>query len=121
MPLAPEISNFGDEDHNSGETGLTIDGGGFGAFPGEAWIYQNSDRTGNADQLTVDTWNDIELSGVDIPSSLNNSSGTVYLFVMREDLAWSQGYSFTLTVTSTAISISGYWLWRMYRGARLCY
>jgi hypothetical protein len=95
MALAPEISAFGDDLHEPGETGLTISGGGFGAFPGSAWIYQNADRSGAADELIVGSWNDIELS-VDIPGSLNNSEGTAYLFVQREDLAWSQGYQFAL-------------------------
>lgn len=95
MP-APEILAFGDGDHEAGETGLTIDGGGFGAFPGSAWIYENANRTGDADELTIAAWNDIELSGVEIPGSPNNATGTRYLFVQREDLAWSQGFSFTL-------------------------
>lgn len=97
MPLAPEISAFGDGEHSPGLTGITIDGGGFGAFPGSAWIYENSDRSGNSDQLTIDTWNDIQLS-VDIPSSLTNIAGTRYLFVQREDLAWSQPFSFSLEI-----------------------
>ena len=68
MP-APEISVFGDGDHQIGESGLTIDGGGLGAFPGSAWVYQNSNRSGASDELVIGTWNDIELSGVDIPGS----------------------------------------------------
>lgn len=105
MALAPEISSFGDEDHEEGETGLTIDGGGFGAFPGSAWMYENADRSGLADQLTVGAWNDIRLSGVAIPSTPNNSPGTVYLFVQREDLAWSQGFSFTLSDETPVVII----------------
>lgn len=97
MALAPEIASFGDGNHEEGETGLAITGGGFGAFAGSAWIYQNADRTGLSDQLTVGTWNDIQLSGVEIPASPNNATGTVYLFVQREDLAWSQGFAFTLS------------------------
>lgn len=96
MALAPEISAFGDGDHVEGETGLTIDGGGFGAFPGSVWMYESADRTGEADELTVGAWNDIQLTGVEIPASPNNSAGTAYLFVQREDLAWSQGFEFTL-------------------------
>lgn len=105
MALAPEISSFGDGNHQEGATGLTISGGGFGAFPGSAWIYQNADRTGLADQLTVGAWNDIEISGVEIPANPNNDPGTVYLFVEREDLAWSQGFAFTLSVGDTVIII----------------
>lgn len=97
MALAPEISSFGDEDHEEGESDLAIDGGGFGAFPGSAWMYQNADRTGLADELTVGVWNDIQLTGVEIPATPNNAPGTVYLFVQREDLAWSQGFIFTLS------------------------
>jgi len=97
MP-APELSAFGDGSHVSGETGLTVEGGGFGAFPGSLWIYENADRTGDADELTVGDWNDIELSGVEIPGSLNNAAGTRYLFLEREDLAWSQGLAFTLAL-----------------------
>jgi hypothetical protein len=98
MPLAPEISAFGDGDHETGETGLTIDGGGFGAFPGFVWIYQNEDRTGSTDQLIPGAWNDIQISMISIPSSVNNQAGTRYLFVQREDLAWSQGFGFTLSI-----------------------
>lgn len=97
MALAPEIASFGDGNHQDGETGLTILGGGFGAFPGSAWIYQNADRTGLSDQLTVGTWNDIELSGVEIPATPNNAAGTVYLFVQHESTEWSQGFQFTLS------------------------
>jgi hypothetical protein len=97
MALAPEIASFGDGNHQIGATGLSIAGGGFGAFPGAAWIYAAADRSGAADQLTVGTWNDITLSGVEIPASPNNVAGTVYLFVMREDLAWSQAFTFTLS------------------------
>lgn len=96
MSLAPEVSSFGDGNHAAGESGLSIDGGGFGAFPGSAWIYQNADRSGLEDQLTVGAWNDIQLSGVAMPASPANSAGTVYLFVQREDLAWSQAFQFTL-------------------------
>lgn len=96
MP-APEISAFGDGSHDAGAAGIEIDGGGFGAFPGSVWIYQNEDRTGDADELTVNSWNDIQID-VDIPGSLNNSNGTRYLFVLREDLAWSLGFSFVLGV-----------------------
>lgn len=96
MPLAPEIRAFGDANHESGETGLTIDGAGFGAFPGAAWLFENPDRTGLSDELVVGNWNDIQLTGVDIPAVTNNAAGTVYLFVMREDLAWSQGFAINL-------------------------
>jgi hypothetical protein len=105
MALAPEISSFGDGDHEEGETGLAIDGGGFGAFPGSAWMYQNADRSGLADELTVGAWNDIQLSGVEIPASPNNSPGTVYLFVQRDDLAWSQGLEFTLTDSEAPVIV----------------
>lgn len=110
MP-APEISAFGDGAHDAGTAGIDIDGGGFGAFPGSAWIYASSDRTGNSDQLTVNSWNDIQIN-VDIPASLNNSDGTRYLFVQREDLAWSQGFEFTLgesTADAPTTSLTGIW------------
>lgn len=105
MSLAPEISAFGDGSHEAGEGGLAVDGGGFGAFPGSAWIYQNTDRSGQADQLTVGAWNDIQLSGVALPASPNNSAGIVYLFVQREDLAWSQGFEFTLVGEGESVTI----------------
>ena len=94
MP-APEVSAFGDGSHAPGASGLTINGGGFGAFPGSAWIFENDDRSGDADELTVNDWNDIALD-VDIPASLNNAAGTRYLRVQREDLAWSNALAFTL-------------------------
>lgn len=95
MP-APDITSFGDGSHEVGETGLSILGAGFGAFPGSVWMYQNSDHTGLSDQLTVGAWDDLTIAGVSIPASTNNSAGTVYLFVEREDLALSQAFEFTL-------------------------
>lgn len=97
MPLSPSITNFGDESHQEGESGLTIDGAGFGPFAGEVWMYASSDRTGAADQLTQSGWNDMQITGVSIPGTPNNSPGTVHLFVKRTDLAWSFPYPFTLT------------------------
>ena len=93
---APFITNFGDEAHDPGETGLTIDGQDFGFFPGQAWMYATSSRTGAADQLTVGTWTEQQLTGVEIPASPNNAEGTVYLFVQNENLDWSFPYAFTL-------------------------
>ena len=107
MPLGPDISNFGDESHEPGELALTIQGGGFGAFPGGAWIYENDDRTGNADELVVGTWNDLELGSVSIPESLNNTAGTRFLFVQHENLAWSPPYTFTLESVAVASTAKG--------------
>jgi hypothetical protein len=96
MALAPEIAAFGDGEHAIGETGLTISGGGFGAFPGIVWMFENADGSGEADELDIVSWNDIAIA-VDIPETLNNAPGTVYLVVEREDLAWSLPFEFTLT------------------------
>lgn len=98
MP-APELSAFGDGSHSAGDSGLSVDGGGFGAFPGSLWIVENSDGSGAADELTVGAWNDIALSGVEIPGSLTNTAGTRYLRLLREDLAWSNTLAFTLSTT----------------------
>lgn len=68
-------------------------------------MYANADLTGAADQLTVGAWNDIQLTGVEIPAAPNNVPGTVYLFVEREDLAWSQGFEFVLTDSDAVIII----------------
>lgn len=107
MP-APEVSAFGDGAHDAGDSGIDVDGGGFGAFPGSVWIYATQERTGAADELTVNSWNDLQIN-VDIPGSLNNSDGTRYLFVQREDLAWSQGFAFTFgtAVAAPAIELTG--------------
>ena len=102
MSLAPELLSFGDGDHDYGATGLTVDGGGFGAFPGELWMFANADRSGAADQLTIGAWNDLQLTGVEIPASPNNAAGTVYLALLREDLAWSPSFGFTLADPSAA-------------------
>lgn len=108
MSLAPEISAFGDGTHDAGETGLAINGGGYGAFPGEVWMFENADRSGAADQLTVGgSWDDIQLSGIEIPASPNNAAGTVYLMVMREDLAWSNAFEFTLVIPATEAAFIG--------------
>ena len=93
---APVVSNFGDEDHRQGESALTIDGFQFGHFTGAAWVFQNANRTGNADELTVGTWGDMQLTGVEIPSSTNNVPGTVSLFVRTDGMVWSLPYTFTL-------------------------
>lgn len=95
MP-APSIVSFGDGDHEAGETGLVIAGANFGAFAGSAWIYENADLTGTTDELTIQSWADLSVT-VDIPASLNNTTGTRYLFLQREDLAWSFPFSFTLS------------------------
>lgn len=95
MP-APEISAFGDADHEMGETGLGVDGGGFGAFAGSLWIYENPDRTGDADELVFGEWSDLQVLGVQIPEDANNEPGTRYLYLQREDLAWSNAFEFTL-------------------------
>ena len=101
MPLAPVVWDFGDESHAAGATGLTVDGAGLGISAGELWMYQNADRSGSADQLTVGTWSMTQLTGVAIPETLNNSPGTVYLFAKRVDQAWSPAYQFTLEVGAT--------------------
>ncbi len=107
---APNISNFGDENHEEGETGLVVDGFSFGFDPGddsmagELWMYQNSNRSGNADQLTVGAggWSDMQLTGVAIPGAPNNAAGAVFLFVKRfGDNAWSLGYAFTLSAAGS--------------------
>lgn len=106
MALAPEISAFGDGNHEEGESGLTVDGGGFGAFPGSVWMFQNADGSGAADELTVaGAWNDIQIAGVAIPAAPNNAPGTVYLRVLREDLAWSQGFAFSLSASGGTVTV----------------
>lgn len=97
MALAPEIASFGDASHEEGETNLSVLGGGFGAFPGRVLMCQNADGSGLVDVLVISgAWSDIAISGIEIPASPNNATGTVYLIVEREDLAWSQGFAFTL-------------------------
>jgi len=86
---SPFITNFGDEAHEFGETGLIVDGQDFGFFPGELWMFENADRTGAADQLTVGTWGEQRLTGVAIPASPNNSEGVVFLAVLTENMDWS--------------------------------
>ena len=106
---SPSITNFGDESHEEGESGLTIDGAGLGPFAGTVWMYANSDRTGSSDQLTVadeSLWTDMQIPGVSIPASPNNSPGTVYLFVQRSDLAWSFPYEFTLVAAGNTKDVT---------------
>lgn len=99
MALAPEIASFGDLNHQKGESGLTIIGGGLGAFPGRVLMCQNADGSGLVDVLTVGgPWSDTSIAGIGIPVAPNNAPGTVYAIVEREDLAWSQALSFTLSV-----------------------
>lgn len=102
MP-APLISNFGDENHEEGETGLTATGFDFGpGFPveGTLWMFENADRSGQSDELTISGHTDMTISGIEIPASPNNSTGTVYLAFQRGgDLAWSNSYTFTLVAS----------------------
>lgn len=99
--VAPLITDFGDEDHEEGETGLTV--AGFDFFPGVAqqgtlWMFENADRSGQSDQLTIGTHTNNSIPGVAIPASPNNATGTVYLAFQRGgDMAWSNSYSFTLS------------------------
>lgn len=96
---APQVDSFGDGSHAPGASGITIAGAGFGPLAGSAWIYQNDDLTGSADELTVMSWADLEIV-VDIPGSLTNTAGTRYLFLQRSDLAWSNAFAFTLEAAS---------------------
>ena len=114
MP-APYIQDFGDEDHQEGETGLTVLGFDLGPgipAPGELWMHQNADplSPGLADQLTVGTWTDTSLTGVEIPAAPNNSPGTVYLAIKRYgDNAWNVvDFPFTLTsAAGTSVALTG--------------
>ena len=103
MP-APEVSSFGDGSHAPGASGILVDGAGFG-HAGNVWIYANGDLTGAADQLTVTNWNDAQIT-VTIPGSLTNTAGTRYLFVEREDSAWSNPQAFTLESGATTGALS---------------
>lgn len=94
-PSSPSISAFGDGSVAPGETSVTIVGAAFGPFPGSVWLYQNSNRSGAADELTVTAWDSMGAT-VDVPGSLNNVPGPVFAFVQRSDLAWSLPFSFTL-------------------------
>lgn len=102
---APQVNAFGDGSHPLGASGITISGAGFGPFAGSAWIYQNDDLTGLADELTVTSWADLEIV-VTIPGSLNNAAGTRYVFVQRPDLAWSNALAFTLEPAAGTGSLS---------------
>ncbi len=104
---APVVTTFGDDDHAAGETGLTINGFQFGHFDGEAWMYANPNRTGLSDQLTVGTWGDMQLTGVEIPAVPNNTNGTVYLFVRTDGFEWSLPYAFTLSGAGAEIFTGG--------------
>lgn len=107
--VAPLITDFGDEDHDLGETGLAV--AGFDFFPGvaeqgELWMFENADRSGAADQLTIGTHSNNSIPDVEIPASPNNSAGTVYLAFRRGgDQAWSNSYSFTLAISSEVKSL----------------
>lgn len=100
MP-APTITAFGDGDHEVGATGLVVDGVGFDPFAtdGRLWMNQNSNPNspGLQDELTFSGGDDQQLTGVAIPASPNNVSGTVYLFFERIDGAFSDGFAFVLT------------------------
>lgn len=101
---APGIAAFGDGSHAPGASGIAVQGGGFGAFPGSVWVYENADRTGDADELDIVSWNGVEAT-VDIPGTLTNTAGTRYLFLQRSDLAWSNAFAFTLEAAG-AVTLS---------------
>jgi hypothetical protein len=98
MP-APFITGFGDNSHEEGESGLTVDGFHFGFWVGELWMFAAADRSGAADQLTVTTWGERQLTGGGIPAAPNNVPGTVYLARKTTNNQWSSPafpWSFTL-------------------------
>lgn len=99
---APLITDFGDENHEQGETGLSVTGQDFGSGlegQGTLWMYANADRSGAEDQLTVGSHTNTTISGVEIPGATTNVAGTVYLAWKRfGDQAWSlPSYQFTLS------------------------
>ena len=104
--VAPFISDFGDEDHEPAETGLTVTG--FDFFPGVAiqgtlWMFENADRSGASDSLPIGTHTNNSIPDVEIPASPNNADGTVYLAFQRGgDMAWSNSFQFTLSQSVTA-------------------
>lgn len=94
----PIIEDFGDEDHEVDETGLTLDGINFGVS-GEVWVFQNDSVSspGLTDQLTVSgAWADGRIAGV-VMDVVNNSPGAVFVFVKNDTEEWSPGYPFTLS------------------------
>lgn len=110
MPL-PLIIDFGDESHAEGESGLQLDGFDFGPILGEVWMYQNSDRTGFSDELTVvggqSNWGNNQILNISIPGTPNNSPGPVYAFVKRfGDQAWSPAFSFTLEAAGGGVTVT---------------
>ncbi len=104
----PFITGFGDGSHNTGETGLSLTGAGMGPRSGTLHMYQNADRTGADDTLTVGSWTNNLLSSISIPGSPNNSPGTVYAVVERYgDHAFSNSFEFTLIATGDIVAPSG--------------
>ena len=107
---APFVTNFGDESHEEGELGLTIDGFDFGFFIGEVWMFANADRSGASDDLSAGiTWGEQQITGVDIPAAPNNAVGAVFLAVKTLDDEWSSPafpYPFTLVVAGGGPAIA---------------
>jgi len=109
--VAPNITDFGDESHEEGETGLIVDGFNFGFFLGEVWMFANADRSGLSDDLSTGiAWGEMRITGVDIPAVPNNALGAVFLAVKTLDNEWSSPafpYPFTL-VAAGAPPVAGY-------------
>lgn len=102
----PFITDFGDETHDFGETGLVVDGFDFGFFPGELWMFENPDRSGAADQLTVGSWGEFQLTGVEIPAVPNNAAGAVYLGLKTQENEWSTpAFPFAFTLESGVVTV----------------
>jgi hypothetical protein len=108
MPLPTLISISGPI--VPGAFDLTIEGSFLGVFPetGALFIYENENQTGTVDELSIGGGNDLQLTGVSVPGTLNNSSGTRYLFYQRgNDLAWSFPLAFVLSNPGVAVDHGG--------------
>lgn len=85
----PTISNFGDEQHYPGETGIKITGTNYGASQGDGSAYLGDGTSylcsSNFTNLNITDWSDSSII-CGIPTNLgDNEEGTLYLYVSNND------------------------------------
>jgi hypothetical protein len=97
----PIISNAEDETYFNGETGVVIDGTGFGASQGvgSVELNTNSDGSGSSQAQTVTNWDDTQITITIIQGTL--PTGTLYLIITSNAGPSSQGYEVTVAPAPT--------------------
>jgi len=100
LPIIPAITDFGDEDHKTDETGVILTGTDFEAVQGTGKVLFAIEDTWGAITTTVEqtivSWTDTSIELDIVPGTL--PTGTLYVYVTNNDGNTNpNGYMFTLT------------------------